>query len=136
MALRNQPSLVVELDWGRGPVSVVSGQHLPLTFDPYQNEFVVLKFILHDWTAFASIFVPPLPTDVATTTSDPVATFDRETELALLYGVIFGAMVLLCGVIVMVILVLKYVQSSRRENDKGLYNNYYLLKTGSNFSEF
>jgi len=40
------------------------------------------------------------------------------TDLGLLYGVIFGTLLIACAVLVVVILALKYIQMTRRDTDK------------------
>ncbi len=120
MALRNQPQLVVDVNWGNGWVGVVSGEHLPVAIENQKQEFIKLRFTLRDWKGVVFISVPIAPTEI-TTTFDPTLTSElKATDLALLYGVIFGGLLVLCAVVLVVILSLKYVQSTRRENDKGL----------------
>lgn len=53
-----------------------------------------------------------------TTTTTDVG--DSTTDLGLLYGVIFGTLLIACAVLVVVILALKYVQMTRRDTDKGM----------------
>ncbi len=119
--LQNQPELVVSLKIEDELINIVSGQHLPALSNDHQ--FIILEFSLHNWRGIASVEIPPLPTlaVVVTTNSDPKRILDPETELAIVYGGIFGGLLILCGSVVLLILVLKYVQSSRREKDKGLY---------------
>lgn len=54
-----------------------------------------------------------------TTTTTDVG--DSTTDLGLLYGVIFGTLLIACAVLVVVILALKYVQMTRRDTDKGMH---------------
>ena len=44
---------------------------------------------------------------------------DSPASIALLYSVIFGSIVVVCAVLLITILVLKYVQDKHREADKG-----------------
>jgi uncharacterized membrane protein len=46
-------------------------------------------------------------------------------EIGLIYGVVFGVLVVACASVVIVILVLKYIQITRREDDKGETVNLY-----------
>ncbi|XP_064396501.1 matrix-remodeling-associated protein 5-like isoform X2 [Halichondria panicea] len=118
VALRNQSQLVVDVNWGNGWVGVVSGEHLPVAIENQKQEFIKLRFTLRDWKGVVFISVPIAPTEI-TTTFDPTLTSElKATDLALLYGVIFGGLLVLCTVVLVVILSLKYVQSTRRENDK------------------
>ncbi len=120
VTLRNQLQLVIDVDWGNGWVGVVSGDHLPVVIENHKQEFIKLRFTLNDWTGVAVITVPVVPTEI-TTTFEPAMTSDlKSTDLALLYGVIFGALLVLCVLVLVVILSLKYVQFTRRESDKGL----------------
>ena len=43
----------------------------------------------------------------------------QGTDLGLLYGAIFATLIIACVIVVMAILVLKYVQMTRRDTDKG-----------------
>lgn len=51
--------------------------------------------------------------------TDPTSTTPEGTELGLLYGTIFATLVIACVIVVVAIMVLKYVQMTRRDTDKG-----------------
>ncbi len=113
---------MIDVDWGNGWVGVVSGEHLPVVIENHKQEFIKLRFTLNDWTGVAviDIHVPVVPTEITTTFAPAMNSDLKSTDLALLYGVIFGALLVLCVLVLVVILSLKYVQFTRRENDKGL----------------
>lgn len=46
---------------------------------------------------------------------------DSPAEIAVLYSVIFGSIVVVCIVLLSVILGLKYVQGEHRDMDKGMH---------------
>ena len=98
------------MDYGEGFRPVLS-EVLTLTdLDPSREYSLELRLNQEEWEGSASFVIPE-----ATPSDDELS----SRELGLLYGAIFGTVVLACVVIVLFILVLKYVQMNRRAVDKG-----------------
>ena len=111
--LQDSDTLTVEIDWGEGFIPVTPGLHSPANLDPQREHVVQLRLQEGEWAG--SLYVPvPLP-EPGEGEEEPAS----RAELALLYSVIFGSVILGCCILVVVILALKYVQWSRRDSDKG-----------------
>lgn len=123
--LRGGSDLVVEVnangDWlpihrhGNTP-------HIPMHFEKDMEHRVQFRFQSGEWVGFAVIIIPSLSQTTSPSTVSMVTPKGEEfylTEYGLIYGVIFGSLVVACASVLVIILVLKYIQMSRRENDKG-----------------
>jgi hypothetical protein len=88
-----------------------------------------LRFSLHNWSGILSIPIgdveppttiktTPTHTPIKTTPTSPVDKSQSKEEAFLLYGAVFAVLLLACVVVVAVILVLKYIQITRRDTDK------------------
>lgn len=103
----------VEVNWGEGFVPVTPGLHSPANLDLEREYMVQLRLRHGEWEG--SVYVPiPLP--------DPEGEGEGQStraEIAVLYSVIFGTILVSCSIVVFVILALKYVQRTRRDSDKG-----------------
>lgn len=109
--IRDSDLLTVEIDWGEGWVLITANARLPLHFEPKEEYNVRLRFRHAEWTGYLDVDIPPL---VPETNSRP-----SQAEVALVYSAIFGGVAVGCAILVAVILLLKYIQWSRRESDKG-----------------
>ena len=69
------------------------------------------------------VTVETTPTSSPGTTESDVST----EEQVLVYGTVIAVVLLACTLVVGVILLLKYIQISRRDTDKGLHNYCTLL---------
>ena len=106
---------MVEVNWGEGWVEVTNGMHSLADLDPNQDYTIEIRVSVGLWQSSTSTLLPSENTEESESSkSDP-----SPGELGLLYGVIFGVLIIACIVIVLLILVLKYVQMYRREGDKG-----------------
>lgn len=103
----------VSVDWGHGHgfVSVEPGLHFPAHFDPHREYIITLEFRVGSWVGYRDVIIPSVTSE------------DRDEggaqEVGLIYGGIFGGLLVACSAVVVVILVLKYVQMTRRDEDKG-----------------
>lgn len=83
---------------------------------------VQFRFRLREWVGFATVHIPVSPRQTTHPTIVSMVTPEGSgfelSEYGLIYGVIFGLLVVACVSVVIVILVLKYIQMSRRDNDK------------------
>eukprot|EP00731_Ephydatia_muelleri_P009540 Em0005g126a len=86
---------------------------------------VVVMVTLGSWTATSLISVPTdAPGDPTSTGPTPVMTpssgtdKDISEQVGILYGVIFGGLLVACVVALLLILALKYVQMTRMKQDK------------------
>lgn len=97
--------------------------HIPMHLEKDIEGHVQFRFQLREWVGFATVHIPASsrqtthPTIVSMVT--PEGSGFQLSEYGLIYGVIFGLLVVACVSVVIVILVLKYIQMSRRDNDKG-----------------
>lgn len=131
--LKNRPDLRTEVNWGHGWVDVASGDHLPVHFENEEST-LDLRFTHKEWVGVATITIPALPTvetTFPTVETTPIGVgLTQEQTLGLVYGVTIGGLVLLCVIVLSLVLVLKHVQGSRRENDKGetaVHNIIYMV---------
>ena len=100
--------------------------HLQTHFADGTVEKVEFRFRLREWEGFAMLSIPARE---PSTSSGPAPTTTEEqgesggsllvSEVGVVYGVIFGLLVVACASVVIIILALKYIQMSRRETDKG-----------------
>ena len=117
--LRDSPQLSVEVDWGEGFVPVTPGLHSPAHLDPTQEYTVQLRLRQGKWEGSLFVPVPAIATEEPTEeagTEDPTPS---RGEVAILYSVVFGTVIVACSILLFIILSLKYVQWSRRDSDKG-----------------
>ncbi len=112
--IRESEFLSIEVNWGRGWVPVTSGLHAPSHFEPEKQYQAQLRFRHRNWEGILTVTIPTAQPE--TTESDSSS---RGTEIALLYSLIFGGILIGCALLLVVILGLKYVQWSRRDVDKG-----------------
>ena len=110
--IRND-QLSIEANWGRGWVPITSGLHALAHFEPNRQYQVQLRFRHGGWEGHLNVTIPP---SEGTTNEGP--SINTQTEVALIYGVIFGIVLIGCVLLVAIILGLKYVQWRRREKDK------------------
>ena len=120
--------LVIEVKVGGAWVPIQPGHvpHIPANLSTEHR--IQFRLRLGNWEGHSLIIIPPQTTP----TSSTPTTFTMETEpmaegmnfdlneLGLIYGFIFGLLILTCASVVFTILVLKYVQMNRREDDKGI----------------
>ena len=112
--LQHSDSLSVEINWGEGFIPVTPGLHTPANLDPKQEHTVELRLRNGGWEGL--LYVPiPLAASSEEETDEPAS----RAEVAVLYSVIFGTIIVSCFVLIIVILGLKYIQWSRRDSDKG-----------------
>ena len=85
---------------------------------------IEFRLRIGNWEGLSLITIPPQ--DMPTSTTVAVETETESggrgfqfSEIGLIYGVIFGVLVVACATVVIVILILKYIQMTRREDDKG-----------------
>lgn len=109
----------IEVKWGRGRgwIPVTPGLHSPAHFEPNMSYTIQLRFRKGNWEGLLTAPIPPAESNV-TEVQGP-SSGGSTTEVALLYSVIIGSMLVACAVLVVIILSLKYVQWSRRDSDKG-----------------
>ena len=96
--------------------------HIPMHFEKDMEYRVQFRFQSGEWVGFAEIIVPSLAQTTSPSMVSMVTPKGEEfhvSEYGLIYGVVFGVLVVACASVLVVILVLKYIQMSRRENDKG-----------------
>ena len=108
--------------------------HIPMHFEKDMEHRVQFRFQSGEWVGFAVIIIPLVAQTTSPSTVSMVTPKGEEfhlTEYGLIYGVIFGALVVACTSVLVVILVLKYIQMSRRESDKGQPTCHKLLHTVS-----
>ena len=106
-------------------MEVTSGMHLLSSLNNLDSDtayIIQIRLTIGEWQGNTSTTLPPVPSTSPPSTENEPDNQDSDPtqeELALLYGVIFGTLVVACIVIVVIILTLKYVQGTRREGDKG-----------------
>lgn len=129
LALRDQSDVTVEIkiDGQWIPVHLHGNTpHIQTHLDGDQRaEF---RFRLAEWTGFAEVDIPSVvdPSQTSLTTSESTtSTIEHHfggiplSEVGVVYGVIFSLLVVAITSTVIIILVLKYVQMTRRDTDKG-----------------
>ena len=108
------------------PIQPSHAPHIPTHLDTEHS--IEFRLRLGDWEGYSIINIPPQTTPTSPTpTTVAMETQPEEagghgfqfSEIGLIYGVIFGLLVVACASVVIVILVLKYIQMTRREDDKG-----------------
>ena len=111
--VRDSDRLTVEVNWGQGWVQVAPGLHSPANLE-HDREYEVQFRLRHgQWEGMANVTVPRAPPEGV------VEEGDSPAEVAVLYIVIFGSVVVICAVLLTVVLGLKYVQGKHRDADKG-----------------
>lgn len=109
--IRDSDLLTVEINWGEGWILITPNAHVPLHFEPKEQYDVQLRFRHADWMSVVDVVIPAAPnTDKDLSSS--------RTEVALVYSVTFGSIAVGCAILVAIILLLKYIQWSRRDSDK------------------
>ena len=137
--LRDSDLLMVDIDSGEGWVQIIPNVHIPLHFEPKEEYDVQLRFRHSEWIGYVSVEVPPAvdtevpppvdsvsppvdtvppPVDVEVPPDDSADAGPSQAEIALVYSAIFGSLAVGCAIVVVIILALKYIQWSRREDDK------------------
>ena len=101
--------LTVEINLGDGWVPITAS-HLQVHVESKEGYTAKLRFHHAEWTGYLDVDIPPAP-DADTGTS--------PFEIALVHSVIFVGVALGCAILLVIMLALKYVQLSRRKNDKG-----------------
>ena len=81
-------------------------------FEPKLEYQVQLRFQQEEWESVLDITIPPADAEKEESRAS-------QTEIIFVYGIIFLSVAIGCIILVVIILGLKYVQWSRRENDKG-----------------
>ena len=123
--LQNNQQLVVEVNVNGEWVPVRYYDNIPHIQAHLDNDRQIkLRLRLGEWEGLAVLFIPALPgpstTDAPETASSEVGSeFAYFNEVGLIYGVIFAVLVVACAVVMVIILVLKYIQMTRRDSDKG-----------------
>ena len=116
-----------------GWVSIEPGHtpHIPAHLLSIEHT-IEFRLRLGIWEGHSLVIVPPqTATTIAMATDEPASAGSgfQFSEIGLIYGLVFGVMVVACASVVIVILVLKYIQMNRREDDKGkavyMYNHVY-----------
>ena len=118
--------LIIEVRVGGangGWVSIEPGHtpHIPAHLLSIEHT-IEFRLRLGNWEGHSLVIVPPLTaTTITMATDEPESAGGgfQFSEIGLIYGVVFGVMVVACASVVIVILVLKYIQMNRREDDKG-----------------
>ena len=131
--LEKERELVIHVRINNGDWLTVSYHdstpHIPTHLEEGGVQKLEFRFRLFEWEGFATVMVPlsepsspPAPTASTTTTEEEeggASGLQLLSEVGLIYGVVFGLLVVACAVVVAVILGLKYVQMTRRDTDKG-----------------
>lgn len=132
--LRDSRELVIEINLNGEWIPVRydgSTPHIQAHLDKHFEHRVQFRLRLGKWVGFGDITIPAAPLSLSPTTStssDETVTSDDDlsdrklfqlNEVGLIYGLIFGLLVVACSVVVITILVLKYIQMTRRDSDKG-----------------
>ena len=106
------------------PIEVGHTPHIPAHLLSMEHT-IEFRLRLGNWEGHSLVTIPPQTTPTATTvameSSQPESGGRgfQFNEIGLIYGVIFGVLVVACVSVVIVILILKYIQMNRREDDKG-----------------
>lgn len=108
----------VFVDWGEGWVEVTE-PHVISHQAVGQSDTIQVQVIIGEYNGSTSVSIPPTPTPTLTPTESDSEDDSSLTEVVLLYSTVFGILLVACAVIVIVILILKYIQISRRNTDKG-----------------
>ena len=106
------------------PIEPGHTPHIPAHLLSMEHS-IKFRLRLGNWEGYSLVTIPPQTTPTSTTAA--METDHPESggrgfqfnEIGLIYGVIFGVLVVACATVVIVILVLKYIQMTRREDDKG-----------------
>lgn len=106
------------------PIEPGHTPHIPTHLLSMEHN-IEFRLRLGNWEGYSLLTIPPQTTPTSTTVA--METYQPESggrgfqfnEIGLIYGVIFGVLVVACASVVIVILVLKYIQMTRREDDKG-----------------
>lgn len=106
----------VELNWGEGWVEVEDGAHTVGELDSTRDYVIHVRVTSGTWVGSTSVELAAV--ELTTPQNDAVGP-SKALEIGLLYGIIFGSLLIACCFIVLIILILKYVQMTRREGDKG-----------------
>ena len=78
------------------------------------------QFSLRDWNGILSIPLGgPTISETTPTPTEATPTSQDAEEVVVLYGTVFGVLLLVCVFVTVVILLLKCVQITRRDTDKG-----------------
>ncbi len=114
----------VSVDWGEGWVEVTGAMYVIFHEEAREADSVRLQVTIGDYSASVSTPLPPLlpsptPEGQEMEKLNQDENDNSSTEVVLLYTTIFGTLLVACGIVVIVILVLKYVQMNRRNTDKG-----------------
>lgn len=123
--LRGGSDLVVEINVNGDWIQIRSHgntPHIPTHLEKDIEHHIQFRFRSGEWVGVAVIIIPSLAQTTPLSTVSMATPEGEEyhlSEYGLIYGVIFGVLVVACASVVVVILVLKYIQMSRRENDKG-----------------
>ena len=106
-SLRDRATIEIRIGGGEWePIS--SGAHLLAELDPSQSHEIELRVNNAQWQGSVNLMLP----------TGPTLTAPESTDLGLLYGAIFATLLIACVIVVVAILVLKYVQMTRRDTDK------------------
>ena len=124
--------LVVEINAGSRwiPVRPDNTPHIPMHLEKDREHRIEFRLQLIDWEGSALIIIPakeeptsssppPITSSISGETPVSGAGGFQLSEVGLIYGAIFGILVVACASVVVTILVLKYVQMTRRDADKG-----------------
>jgi hypothetical protein len=106
--IRDSDLLTIDINLGEGWVPITAIHLQFLHFEPREEYTAQLRFRHVEWTGYQSVAIPRAPDS----TTSPA-------ETALIYSVIIGGVAVGCAILVLIILALKYIQSSRRNIDKG-----------------
>ena len=125
--LHNKQELVIEVyvngEWV--PVRYHDNiPHIQTHLEGDSEQQIQLRLRLFGWEGYAVILIPPLPeppTTVAqeTSSSDAGSEVVYFNDVGLIYGIVFAVLVMACATVLIVILILKYIQMTRRDSDKG-----------------
>ena len=102
-------NLSIEVNWGEGWIPITPGLHSPVHFKPNQQYDVQLRLRHAEWAGVVSVVVP----------ATPPGDKGGDSGSGLVYGVILVSTGIGCGILLVAVLTLKYIQLSRRETDKG-----------------
>lgn len=115
---------VVEANSGWVPIEPGHTPHIPTHLLNMEHS-IEFRLRVDNWEGHSIITIPsqtsPTSTTVAVETEPESSGHGFQfSEIGLIYGLIFGVLVVACATVVIMILVLKYIQMTRRENDKGM----------------
>ena len=105
--IRGSSLLVVEVNSGQGWTQIASGLHSPENYELDREYTIQLRFRHGLWEGIVNVTVPG-------------EGGDTPAQIAVLYSVIFGSIMVVCAVLLSVILGLKYIQGEHRDMDKGI----------------